>query len=102
MNASDLLCVPSVNEGRPNVIYEAMACGVPTVASKVGGVGEILVNEKLGVLVPPRNVDEITRAVLRSVNRTWDHEYMRKHALKHDSRRYVQKIKEIYEDSLVN
>jgi glycosyltransferase involved in cell wall biosynthesis len=42
MSASDLLCAPSIREGWPNVVVEALSCGVPVVASKVGGVPEIL------------------------------------------------------------
>jgi glycosyltransferase involved in cell wall biosynthesis len=53
MNAADLLAIPSENEGVPNVLLEALASGLPVVASRVGGIPEILSNESLGSLVTP-------------------------------------------------
>ena len=47
MNAADLFCLPSLREGHPNVIIEALACGIPIVASDVGGIPEII-NERNG------------------------------------------------------
>ena len=40
--AADVLCVPSKQEGVPNVILEAFACGLRTVATRVGGIPEVL------------------------------------------------------------
>ena len=53
MNAADLLAVPSENEGVPNVILEAFASGLPVVASKVGGIPEVLDQDFLGLTAPP-------------------------------------------------
>jgi glycosyltransferase involved in cell wall biosynthesis len=51
MAAADALCLSSVNEGLPNVILEAMACGLPVLSTNVGGIAEVL-DESRGVLVP--------------------------------------------------
>lgn len=51
MQAADLLCIPSDNEGAPNVAFEAMACGLPIVATRVGGVPEVVGQDFLGALV---------------------------------------------------
>lgn len=51
MQASDILCIPSDNEGVPNVAFEAMACGLPVVATRVGGIPEVVDRDFLGSLI---------------------------------------------------
>lgn len=53
MNSIDILIVPSRVEGIPTVILEAMACGIPVVATNVGGIPEIVKNNKTGLISPP-------------------------------------------------
>ncbi len=64
MAAFDALVVPSLNEGMGRVILEAGAAGTPVVASRVGGIPEVVRNGETGLLVPPRNPQAITDAVL--------------------------------------
>ncbi|MGJ8642161.1 MAG: glycosyltransferase [Luteolibacter sp.] len=52
MNASDLLCLSSHNEGFPNVILEAMACNLKVVSTDVGGIAELVNHPGRGLLVP--------------------------------------------------
>jgi glycosyltransferase involved in cell wall biosynthesis len=61
----DALCLSSVSEGFPNVIAEAMACGVPCVATDVGEVRRIL--SASDFLVPPRDPDALARALLQAL-----------------------------------
>ncbi|MEO8042319.1 MAG: glycosyltransferase, partial [Acidobacteriota bacterium] len=61
---ADLLVLTSRYEGTPNVLLEAMAHGVPVVATKVGGVPEI-VTEKCGILVNPLSLPDLAEAVIR-------------------------------------
>lgn len=55
MKAFDLFILPSLWEGMPNVILEAMSQKVPVVASKVGGVPELIEDRETGFLVKPKN-----------------------------------------------
>jgi teichuronic acid biosynthesis glycosyltransferase TuaC len=62
-NAADVVVLPSLSEGSPNVVKEAMACGAPLVVTDVGDVREIL-GETPGCLVAERTPDAFARAIL--------------------------------------
>ncbi|MHB8624061.1 MAG: glycosyltransferase family 4 protein [Sulfuricaulis sp.] len=72
--AADTLCLSSHNEGTPNVIVEAMACGVPVVATGVGGVPEIVIEGVNGRLVKPGDPAEFAQAIQRVLTQVWDRE----------------------------
>jgi glycosyltransferase involved in cell wall biosynthesis len=61
----DVLVVSSDNEGTPVSAIEAMATGCPVVATKVGGLPDLISDGESGLLVPPRNPDALSNAVLR-------------------------------------
>ena len=62
-NSVDVAVVPSTYEAFGLVALEAMACGVPVVASRVGGLPEIIVDGKSGLLVTPGDAGELARAL---------------------------------------
>ncbi len=70
--ASDVLALPSYNEGCPNVVMEAINSGRPVVATRVGGVPE-LVTSNCGILVRTRDVAALTKALEEALVRKWDH-----------------------------
>ena len=59
----DVLVLPSQFEGQPNIVLEAMAAGVPVVASDVEGIDEIIVSEEMGVIVPVGNIDGLAEGI---------------------------------------
>ena len=61
----DVFVLPSHSEGSPNVLIEAMAAGIPILSTAVGGVGDILDNEKEALLVPPANPQALAAALGR-------------------------------------
>ncbi|WP_209309421.1 glycosyltransferase family 4 protein [Haloarcula amylovorans] len=61
--AADLLVHPSWTEGRPTVLYEAMAAETPVLASNVGGIPEMVVDGETGVLVPPKDPRTLARTL---------------------------------------
>jgi glycosyltransferase involved in cell wall biosynthesis len=59
MKASDLFVLATHTEGMPNIVMEAMACGLPVVTIAVGSLPEAVVNGETGILVDARNVDQL-------------------------------------------
>ncbi len=65
MRAADLFCLPSLYEGFPLILLEALACRVPIVASDCpSGPREVLQAGEYGDLVEPTDIDELTRAIV--------------------------------------
>ena len=62
MRTKDLLLFPSIIEGLPNVVVEAMAVGLPVLATESGGIPELL-DETTGFSVPSRNAAAIAKEV---------------------------------------
>jgi glycosyltransferase involved in cell wall biosynthesis len=58
-----LLCLPSLWEGMPNVVLEAMSSARPVVATAVGGTPEVVVDGETGILVPPGDPSSLARAL---------------------------------------
>lgn len=63
MAALDVLVVPSINEGMGRVILEAGAAGVPVIASRVGGIVDVVRDGETGILVEPKNPAAIAEAL---------------------------------------
>jgi glycosyltransferase involved in cell wall biosynthesis len=63
MRQSRILCLPSHKEGTPNCITEALSCGLPVVATRIGGIPDILGHQKEGLLVDKGDVDGLAEAL---------------------------------------
>lgn len=62
---ADVVCMPSLYEGCSNVIAEAMACGIPVLASRVGDNMRLVQEDRNGFLFDPTSVDEMARSIVR-------------------------------------
>jgi glycosyltransferase involved in cell wall biosynthesis len=106
MRAADVVVLPSLSEGLPLVILEAMSCGKPVVATPVGGIPEALVDGETGLLVPPNDSEELAKAVVRVLGDRELAQRMaangRQRAEMHFSvKRMVNDVQALYHDLLV-
>ena len=69
-----LLVLPSYNEGVPNVVLEAMACGTPSVATDVGGIPEIIISGVNGILIKHPESLYVKSALEEALSIDWDKE----------------------------
>ena len=99
MNACDVLVLPSLNEGLPNVVSEALACGKPVVATNVAGTPEIL-NNDVGYLVKPKDVAGLAKKISKALNKKFNKERLLKRANDFSVTDSVKKLAKIYEECL--
>jgi len=64
LRSVDVFCLPSLTEGFNRTLLEAMACGLPVVATSVGGNVELVQNSLPGLLVPPNNYSALASAIV--------------------------------------
>jgi glycosyltransferase involved in cell wall biosynthesis len=67
IRASDVMLIPSMNEGLPNASIEASACARSVFGSDTGGLREVIVHNETGLLLPPGDVDAWSSAIAEYV-----------------------------------
>lgn len=60
----DILVIPSIKEGLPYVLLEGMAAGLPIIATTVGGIPEIIRDGENGILIPPRDSQQLAQKIM--------------------------------------
>jgi glycosyltransferase involved in cell wall biosynthesis len=65
LSITNIFVLPSIWEGLPGSIIEAMACKLPVIATDVGGVSELVVNNKTGFVVEPRNPQALANKIVK-------------------------------------
>lgn len=107
LSVTDIFVLTSIlREGQPLSVLEAMACGVPVIASRIGGIPEILCDQENGILVPAQEpqllADQIEILILDPAKRkrlgqagkkTFDESF--------DAKIMIRKIEQLYEESLM-
>ena len=92
LNAADLFVLPSLNEGNPTVLFEALACGCPFIGADVGGVAEIIDDDKLGYLFQPGNVKDMTEVLGKALANDWEREIIIEKAQNYSWDRLAEEI----------
>jgi glycosyltransferase involved in cell wall biosynthesis len=80
LSAADLFVLATANEGWANVFLEAMACGLPVIATDVGGNAEVVCRPELGTIVPFGDPAALRDALQAALSRRWDRGRIRAYA----------------------
>lgn len=88
LQSMDLFVLPSyANEGVPQSLIQAMLCNIPVISTPVGSIEELVINDKTGVLVPPKDAENLKKSIAEvmhsDVYRDQSAQSGREHALKH-------------------
>jgi teichuronic acid biosynthesis glycosyltransferase TuaC len=94
LSAADVFVLATRNEGWANVFLEAMACGLPVVATDVGGNAEVVANANLGTLVPFDDADRLAQAIADALVRDWDRDAIVAYAESNSWERRVRTLAE--------
>lgn len=84
LSAANVFVLATRNEGWANVILEAMACGLPVVATDVGGNHEVVCREELGAIVPFGDAAALQSALRDALRRPWNREAIMAYARDND------------------
>lgn len=84
MNKATMLVLPSYNEGVPNVVLEAMACGLPSVVSRVGGVPEVVADGQTGRMFSAGDCNDLVSKIVESLDYPWDRELISASSMRYD------------------
>ncbi|XQW85350.1 glycosyltransferase [Thalassotalea piscium] len=74
------LCLPSYNEGVPNVVLESMAAGTPVLATTVGGIPEVVDESICGKLIPPKDANAVANGLNALLSRQFSSDKIKQHA----------------------
>ena len=64
LNATDIFCLPSLQQGIGTIMLEAMSKGRPVIASRVGGIDQVVRDGETGLLIPPSDSDSLAKRIL--------------------------------------
>lgn len=106
LSAMDLFVLPSLNEGMGRALIEAMAAGLPVVATNVGGVPAIVQDKHTGFLVPPGNADAIAKSLEQYLQDPELAKTMGAAGREHISGKFdvsalIQGVESVYEEALI-
>lgn len=99
-NAVDLYVTPSLQDNLPNTIVESMACGVPCVGFRVGGIPEMIDHEKNGYVARYKDAVDFANGILWSLGDSYDDlctKAYEKAVATYSEKRVAEKYKEIYQ-----
>ena len=105
LKGMDLFVFPSLNEGMGRALIEAMAAGLPVVATRVGGIPALIDSGSNGMLVPPADVEALAAALRTLIDQPQFAKELGEHAHRSITERFtvghmVHSIETLYRDTL--
>ncbi len=97
ISASDLFVLPSLREGAPVVLLEALSCGRPVVATRVGNVSDVLISNDYGYIVEPHDIEELSKKINLSISKSWDEQKIRESVTNFSWDKIVGEIINVYD-----
>ena len=87
LHKMDIFVVPSISKSETFGVaaIEASACGLPVIASNIGGLPEVVIDGKTGFLVAPENIDDLTEKLLILIN-----DKMMRQKMGEEGRNYIE------------
>jgi teichuronic acid biosynthesis glycosyltransferase TuaC len=74
--SADLFCLATATEGCPNAVLEALACGTPVIATRVGAIDELITDGDNGSIVDPNDLSNLDDVVSAGLKRQWDRKHI--------------------------
>jgi len=99
-NAANVFVLPSLAEGNPNVMFEALACGTPFVGTPVGGVAEVIRSEDYGLLVRPADAEDLKTKIALALSKSWNRDELLRYAQQFTLSRKAETILSLFQDVL--
>lgn len=96
INTSDFFVLPSLGEGNPIVMFEAIGCGKPFIGTKVGGVPEIIASEDYGLLCEHASSEALEKTIMSALNKNWDTFKIKEYAESFTWKNIAKTTKSIY------
>jgi glycosyltransferase involved in cell wall biosynthesis len=98
MQQSKFVLLPSYAEGVPNVLLEAMSCGIPVVATNVGGIPEVVIEGLTGCLSNPKSSERFAIALEKALKTNWDKDKIVNHSKHFDWENNKEKLIKMLSD----
>ncbi|MCL4825599.1 MAG: glycosyltransferase family 4 protein, partial [Anaerolineales bacterium] len=105
LRSADIFVYPSYHEGMPMAVIEALACGLPVVATQVGGLPDLVFPQVNGLLVPAGQPDQLADALLQLIDSPQTRSAMQRESLRlaqenFDIEKLVARLLDIYQSAL--
>jgi len=100
MNSCDAFILPSLKEGNPTVMFEALGCGIPFIGTSVGGVPDIIISDEYGLLCPANDSHCLAKIILAALDKDWKREKILEYSKNFTWNAVAAKIIPIYEACL--